>query len=272
MRKWLTGLVLIIMTVCLAAAAAESMENIQLNIDQSTVSDGYITVLRPETDLKLKVTVEKDGQKYQYDLTNQTIVLPLQMGEGEYTVTLEGIEKVEEADDVNNVDSDRIMEYVPFDGMVITADMEDPLSCFLHPNCYVNYDSESAWVKKAEEITKDVTDPVEQFRIITNYMVRNFQYDFIKSVTVSDSGGIMPDIEYCWEKKSGISQDLAALTCAMLRSQGIHAILVCGTLGSGTAHHWVEAVINDEYIRFDPSAELNATNASEAYSTENALY
>ena len=273
MRKWLAGLILIVMTFSVAIGAAEGTENIRLDIDQSTVSDGYITVMCPETDLKLKINVEKGGQTYQYDLWNQPVVLPLQMGEGEYTVTLEGFIITEEpSGDDEEWDSAPVGEYSLIDQMVITAEIDNPLSCFLHPNCYVDYDSESPWVIKAEEIAGYTTDPMERFRNITNYVVKNFQYDFIKSVTVAGSSGMLPDTEYCWRNKMGISLDLSALTCSMLRAQDIPAILVYGTIGNGTKHSWVEAVINDEHIRFDPSAEVNATDKSEEYSTDNAVY
>ena len=93
-----------------------------------------------------------------------------------------------------------------------------------------------------------------------------FSYDFIKSVTVKS--GQLPDIEYCWEKKMGICQDLSAMTCAMLRSQGVPARLIIGTLGSGTPHAWVLAVVDGEDTFFDPTAELNATNKTDTYTTE----
>ena len=98
-------------------------------------------------------------------------------------------------------------------------------------------------------------------------MVKNFEYDFIKSVTVAGSTGMLPDIEYCWTNRMGICQDLSAMTCAMLRSQGVPARLIIGQLGSGTAHAWVLAVVNGEDVFFDPTAELNASNKADTYTT-----
>ena len=111
-----------------------------------------------------------------------------------------------------------------------------------------------------------MTDQAEIYKTVCNYVVKNFSYDFIKSVTVQ--AGVLPDIDYCWKNKMGICQDLSALTCAMLRSQGVPARLIIGTLGSGTPHAWVLAVVNGEDKFFDPTAELNASNKADTYTTE----
>ena len=79
---------------------------------------------------------------------------------------------------------------------------------------------------------------------------------------------MLPDIDECWTKKMGICQDLSALTCAMLRSQGVPARLMIGTLGSGTPHAWVLAVVDGEDKFFDPTAELNASSKTDTYTTE----
>jgi transglutaminase-like putative cysteine protease len=66
----------------------------------------------------------------------------------------------------------------------------------------------------------------------------------------------------------GICQDLSAMTCAMLRSQGVPARLMIGTLGVNTYHAWVMAVVNGEDKFFDPTAELNASSKTDTYTTE----
>ena len=66
----------------------------------------------------------------------------------------------------------------------------------------------------------------------------------------------------------GICQDLSALTCAMLRSQGVPARLMIGTVGANTYHAWVVAVVNGEEKFFDPTAELNASSKTDTYTTE----
>ena len=117
-----------------------------------------------------------------------------------------------------------------------------------------------------KKICEGVTNQEEIFDIVRKYVMKNFNYDYIKSVTVKP--GLLPQIDECWKNKMGICQDLSALTCAMLRSQGVPARLVIGTVGSNTYHAWVVAVVNGDNRFFDPTAEMNASSKNEQYSTE----
>ena len=180
-------------------------------------------------------------------------MFPLQFGKVNYTVTL-----------YRNVEGKKYKEV----GQVTVSPkgMEDDLRCFLYPNQYVNYTPQTECVKMACELCKDMTSQAEIYKTVCKYVLSNFGYDFIKSVTVKP--GMLPDINECWEKKMGICQDLSALTCAMLRSQGVPARLVIGTLSSGTPHAWVLAVVDGEDKFFDPTAELGASAKTDTYTTE----
>jgi transglutaminase-like putative cysteine protease len=111
-----------------------------------------------------------------------------------------------------------------------------------------------------------MTDQKEIFKTVCNYVTSNFVYDYIKSVTVKP--GMLPDIDGCWKNKMGICQDLSAMTCAMLRCQGIPARLMIGTVGANNYHAWVVAVVDGEERFFDPTAELQASNKNDTYTTE----
>ena len=85
---------------------------------------------------------------------------------------------------------------------------------------------------------------------------------------VDVKAGELPDIDGCYDKHMGICQDLSAVTIAMLRSQGVPARLMIGTLGSGTYHAWVTAIVNGEEKFFDPTVEVGAGSQNETYTTE----
>jgi transglutaminase-like putative cysteine protease len=226
----------------------------KLTVDASNADQGYIMVKGPKTKTRLKVTVEITGTKLQYDLNGEGEyeVFPLQLGRTNYTVSL-----------WRQVEGKK---YGKIGQVKVAGKMEDELSCFLYPNQYVNYTPNSPCVKEAAEICKGLETETEKFEAIWKYIVKNFQYDYIKSVTVAGSSGMLPDIEGCWKGKKGICQDLSAMACAMMRTQGIRARLVIGTLGSGTPHAWVVAHVDGEERFFDPTAELNASNKSDSYS------
>ena len=253
--------------VLMPSADGKPTKKDKLVVYTSHADEGYVMVQPPKTKTKMKFTVETGGTKLQYDIdgTHQTDkdkdgkevqhyeVIPLQLGRTNYTLTL--WKQVEGK------------KYGKIGSVKVAADMEDELRCFLYPNQYVDYTAESPCVLKAIELCNGMTDQAQIFSTVKSFVLKNFQYDFIKSVTVAGSSGMLPDIEYCWKNKMGICQDLSAMTCAMLRSQGVPARLIIGQLGSGTAHAWVLAVVNGEDVFFDPTAELNASNKSETYTT-----
>ena len=227
----------------------------KLSVNVGHADQGYVMVKALKTKTKMKVTVETGGTKLQYDINRdgQYEVFPLQLGRTNYVISL-----------WRQVEGKK---YGKIGQVKVAAKMEDELSCFLYPNQYVNYTAESPCVLKAIELCEGMTDQEKIFKAVTDYVVKNFEYDFIKSVTVAGSTGMLPDIEYCWTNRMGICQDLSAMTCAMLRSQGVPARLIIGQLGSGTAHAWVLAVVNGEDVFFDPTAELNASNKADTYTT-----
>ena len=264
-KPWVLSVVSLLLALILVTASFSELllpksgkktkKDNDLTVDYSHMDQGYVMVKAPKTKTKMKVTVETGGTKLQYDINRdgQYEVFPLQLGRTNYVISL-----------WRQVEGKK---YGKIGQVKVAAKMEDELSCFLYPNQYVNYTAESPCVLKAIELCEGMTDQEKIFKAVTDYVVKNFEYDFIKSVTVAGSTGMLPDIEYCWTNRMGICQDLSAMTCAMLRSQGVPARLIIGQLGSGTAHAWVLAVVNGEDVFFDPTAELNASNKADTYTT-----
>ena len=227
----------------------------KITVDCSNMSEGYIMVKGKKSSKRLKIQIATAGAKLNYDLNSngEYEVFPLQFGNGKYQVSL-----------FENVSGKK---YSKEGSVKLSVKMENELSCFLYPNQYVNYDENTACVKYAGELCKGMTDQADIFAAVTNYVKGGtFVYDYIKSVTVKP--GQLPQIDECWETRMGICQDLSAMTCAMLRSQGIPARLMIGTVGANTYHAWVVAVVNGDERFFDPTAELNASSKTETYTTE----
>ena len=228
----------------------------KMTIDCSNMSEGYIMVKAKKSSKKLKVQIATAGAKLNYNLNGdgEYEVFPLQFGSGKYQVKLYEHVKGKSYSEEGKVK--------------LSVKMPDELSCFLYPNQYVNYNENTACVKEAQAMCKDMTDQGEIYKTVCSFVLKNFIYDYIKSVSVQSMSQQMPDIDGCWDNRMGICQDLSAMTCAMLRSQGIPARLMIGTVGANTYHAWVVAVVNGEERFFDPTAELNASNKNETYTTE----
>ncbi len=226
----------------------------KMTIDCSNMSEGYIMVKGKKSNKRMKLQIATSGAKLNYDINSngEYEVFPLQFGNGKYQVSL-----------FENASGKK---YSKEGSVKLSVKMPNELSCFLYPNQYVSYDENTACVVYALEMCKDMTDQADIYKAVCDYVKSNFHYDFIKSVTVK--AGQLPQIDDCWNSKMGICQDLSAMTCAMLRCQGIPARLMIGTVGSNTYHAWVVAVVNGEERFFDPTAELNASSKTETYTTE----
>ena len=227
----------------------------KMTVDCSNMSQGYIMVKGQKSSKRLKIQIATAGVKLNYDLNGdgEYEAFPLQFGSGKYQISL-----------YENASGKK---YAKEGTVKLSVKMPDELSCFLYPNQYVSYNENTPCVKYTqEELCKGMKDQEEIYETVCNYVKTHFVYDFIKSVTVKP--GQLPEIDECWENKRGICQDLSAMTCAMLRSQGIPARLMIGTVGANTYHAWVLAVVNGENKFFDPTAELNASSKAEQYTTE----
>ena len=265
------GLVCLVLALasCLVLACADLLlpeasgttvkKNGKMVADCSNTDQGYVMVRTGKSTkkrLKVRVVAEVNKQKdtLNYDLNGDGDyeVYPFQFGDRKYTVGL-----------YENVSGKKYAE----EGKIsLNVALQDPNICFLYPNQYVNYNAETECVIAANEMCAGMTDPAKIYETVCDYVKTHFMYDYIKSVTVK--AGVLPDIDGCWSTKMGICQDLSAVTIAMLRSQGVPARLMIGTLGSNIYHAWVTAVVNGEEKFFDPTVEVGAGSRNETYTTE----
>ncbi len=245
------ALVIVLTSICFAEvlmpqSGKKTKKNGSLTIDYTHMEEGYILVKSAKGKKKLKVRMKTGDTTLTYDLNNKGDyeVFPLQYGNGKYTFSL-----------YKNVSGKKYSE----EGKIsLTVKMPDTNRAFLYPNQYVNYDEKTSAVKEAAKICEGMTDQSKIFKTVCDYMRSHFAYDYIKSVSVK--AGQLPEIEDAWKKHMGICQDLAAIMCAMLRSQGVPARLMIGTLNASTYHAWVTAVVNGKEEFFDPTAALNAVS------------
>lgn len=271
MKRVMAVLLAMLLTaaVCFAEDSVHEGKAGLLAVDETHARDGWVTVRKDDTDRDCRVLVNYGEISLQYDFDDRQVILPLQYGSGTYTVCLgvpldgerEPGHVYKELQVLNAWDRDDpvpVITYDILDVYVLEAEIEDPYSCFLYPNCYVMYDEDSPWAQKAAELSAAQGNDMGKFSVITAYVCKNFVYDFIKSVSVDPN--IMPDISQCWENRMGIAQDLAAMTCAMLRSQGIPAMLVYGRMENSYPHYWVTVNADGLLLSFDPTASLNAVS------------
>ena len=177
---------------------------------------------------KTKVMVQKGDKKYTYDINSsgQTESYPLQLGNGDYKVSLL----------INTSGS----SYRLVASKNIDLKLKDPNSVFLTSIQNIDWDVDSKAVAKAVELTKGVDDLEAKAKILWDYMVKNNSYDYQKLSTLQT--GYVPVIDQTLADKKGICYDFSSLYAAMLRSEGTPAKLVKGYAPKNASgyHAWNE--------------------------------
>ena len=123
---------------------------------------------------------------------------------------------------------------------------------FLYPNQYVNFNSGSAAVATAAQLTAGM-DQIQTVEAVYHYVTTHVTYDYAKAQSVKS--GYLPNVDSTLATGTGICFDYAALMTAMLRSRDIPTKLVIGYTGD-LYHAWVSVYINgvgwvDDVIYFD---------------------
>lgn len=197
-------------------------------IDASTSADGYIKIkYLKEATKKLKVIIEKDTEKYTYDLNNkgEYDTYPLQMGDGKYTIRV-----------FENISDNK---YAVKQTVSITVKLKDANAPFLTPNQLVNYTDSSETIKKAEELIEGKETDFDKIDVIYDYIITNITYDNEKAKTVKS--GYLPTVDEILKSNKGICFDYASVMASMLRSQDIPAKLVTGYSSNlNVFHAWNE--------------------------------
>lgn len=194
-----------------------------VTLDASNVNQGYVMLKRETAGKRIKVQITK-GVTYTYDLnaTGAYEVFPLTEGNGSYTVKV-----------FENISGTK---YSQLFSDTVSANMANPLSPFLYPNQYVNFNGNTSSVKIADKLAKNEPDEIKKVAAIYNFTIGAMTYDVNKAKTVQS--GYLPNIDAVLAAKKGICFDYASVMTSMLRSQGIACKLVVGYTGN-VYHAWI---------------------------------
>ncbi len=195
----------------------------KLLVDAANISEGYFLAACSEvTSHALKLRVEKDGMTLTYDLdrNGQYEVFPLQLGSGNYLVTL-----------YENVGGKKYAQQ-GVSNLAVTLSSENVP--FLYPNQYVHYTEASAIVEEAVNLCEGKSAG-EAWQAVCDFMASSFVYDYVKALTVT--AWMLPDIDGAYESRMGICQDLSAIMVGILRTQEIPTRLMIG-YADDNYHAW----------------------------------
>lgn len=199
---------------------------------------------------KQKLRVMKDGYTFDYDIGSADIVVPLQIGNGTYTVVL-----------YKNISGNR---YSSMGAVKIPVSLKTEFVTYQHGNQYVDYENN----EDLAVYTLNMSDSLyatEFVKAMKHDLKSRYTYDYIKGVMTKP--GMLPDIDRCFAKKMGICQDLAALAVAMCRIVKIPAKLVIGKCGRSN-HAWCEIYYDGKWNLYDPTADVQNNKKKKEYSKE----
>ena len=248
-------------TVAVAANAAGANTSAVANtpmFDTANLGNGVIIVsCSVDTGKRLKVMIEKSGQKVTYDLRNDGTKesFPLQFGDGEYKVSV-----------LENVEATK---YKYLATKNITLDLDDDNKVYLESVQNIKWNRDMYAIKKAAELTKGLKTDLEKIKSIYNYVISNITYDKDKLSKISNN--YVPDIESTIKTGKGICYDYSSLMAAMLRSQGIPAKLVKGyTIHVEGYHAWNEIYDSSagKWITVDATYDAEMKKAGRKFSLE----
>lgn len=221
-------------SVLVPASGSNTVSGQSAVIDVTNAAEGYVMCKYSGSASKIKVQVTKSGgTTYTYNLNTggRYEVFPLTSGDGSYDVSV-----------FENVSGN---QYALACNTSVSVTLRNAFLPFLYPSQYVNFSSESATVKKGEELARGTGSSLATVEKIYNYVITNITYDNNKATTIQGGGlsGYLPAVDTILSSGKGICFDYAAVMSAMLRSQGIPTQLRVGYVTGGIYHAWISVYL-----------------------------
>ncbi len=204
-----------------------------VKLDIGPVSKGvalvYVSSSSIPSDKSCKVVAQANGKSYQYEILerNTYIGIPLQMGEGDYTINVY-------AQVSGNSYAGKL-------GHTFNVDLSSSLRPYLAASINVDFSRGSSCVQKANSLCSGINTTNGRVEAVYNWIINNITYDhdLANSITSGETSIYIPDPDRTYSSRKGICFDFASLMAAMLRSQGIITRLCVGQTSLGY-HAWNE--------------------------------
>jgi len=232
-----------IVIMILAVAIVASIVGISIiasggvSIDTSSSDEGVVLVnYNKSFTTKVKAIVKKGDIQYVYDITSATTALPLQMGNGEYTISVH--ENVSGAS-YNTVSTSTVTETNLSDQDVYTCSIQ-----------MVDYENNMGVLSGVNSLLANASSDAEKVQIAYEYMTTNFSYDTEKAASVQS--GYIPNLSEFISAGKGICYDYSSLFAAILRSNEIPTKLVMGYSNTANSYHaWNQVLLDGQWITID---------------------
>ncbi len=219
-------------------------------IDSKDVQKGLFSVTyKDTTNSKYKVLVQKGQEKLSYPFfaNGVTEYFPLQLGNGDYKVSL-----------LKNVQGKK---YAFVESIDVTLNITDENVVYLNSIQNIKWSNTDDSIKYALNQTKNATTAQAAFDIFYDYLVSNVVYDYDKASTVQ--AGYIPSITKTFVDSKGICYDYSSLLAAFMRSKGFPTRLVKGYSNNVEGYHaWNEVLIDGQWMVVDTTVDASTKDVS----------
>ncbi|MBN2982142.1 transglutaminase-like domain-containing protein [Cohnella algarum] len=245
MRKlaFATAAIVILFTMLFGAAAYAANETGAEWLDTTKLDTGAVGVrYAVKADVKTKAMIVKDTGKYTYTLRADKPVewFPLQLGNGDYTVTI-----------LENVSGN---QYKVVDKATLTLALQDGTAVYLNQVQNIDWTPNSIAVQKAKELTQNKKTDAEKVAAVYRYVIDNVKYD--KELAAAATPDYLPQIDRTFASNKDICYGYAALTAGMLRALDIPTKLVTGKTTYVTEYHaWNQVFLDGQWVTIDTTVD-----------------
>lgn len=213
-------------------------------LDTSDAANGVI-IAQTTAAQQMVCQVTKRGRTYNYwfDDAHKTLVMPLSEGAGTYRLKF-----------MQNTGGNR---FVDVGDETVTAHFRYDKAPFIAANSVVNFNENSPCVATAASLAKQAKSDLDLTAKVVAYVEKHLTYD--QALADSNPAFYFPDLDKTLATGKGICFDYAALTAAMLRSQGVPTKVYVGYIqvdGKQIYHAWDMVYIkNKGWITVKMAAE-----------------
>ena len=219
---------IVLFTLMFTTVAYANVSN--SNIETNQVNNGIVSVQYDSpSNNKTKVIVAKGTNKYTYDLRSNG-QFPLQMGDGEYTVSV--------------LENARGNQYKVISTETVNMQATNPQAVYLQSTEMINWNNNMQAIQKAKQLTQNAKTDKEKATLIYEYITNKVKYDNNKAATVAT--GYVPSIDVILNTSLGICYDYSVLYAGMLRSVGVPTKMMMGYKNNIKKYHaWNEVYLQE---------------------------
>lgn len=226
-------------------------EDISITVETLGAVNGAITVTYDDSHTtKGKILIEKDGTRYFYIVSagSGTVGLPLQVGDGAYTIIV-----YKHIKDMQYRQMTEITLHV--EGLCD----EDVYTNAIQMVDYTKY--QDAMDKMNQQLSKAKSDE-EKVMLLYKYITSHVKYDSKKVEKVLETPNYLPNLNEVVHSGKAICYDYASLFAAVLRSNQVPTKLVMGYRADMENYHaWNEVLLDGKWIIIDTTIDSSVVQS-----------